>query len=210
MALTEGQMTNSARELAGPWRYERLDGPGHWMQLEAPDEVNRLLIDFLPAWSASFAVQPGGGCTGVIGDHSRGWNGAEDHRVGRPGCAGWRPGYSSPRRPRGDCARARPRAAPSSARRRLGAVAARRGDPVPSGPPADGARAARCSRRRFPTSGAQLEAPGRSRSIRCCDAPVDHRPYIARGRRAVRHRQRSAPDRSSRSWPRRRTPKPGL
>ena len=24
-------------------------GPGHWMQLEAPDEVSRLLIDFLPS-----------------------------------------------------------------------------------------------------------------------------------------------------------------
>ena len=23
-------------------------GPGHWMQLEAPDEVNALLLDFLP------------------------------------------------------------------------------------------------------------------------------------------------------------------
>jgi pimeloyl-ACP methyl ester carboxylesterase len=46
-ALTEGQMTRSAGHVAGPWRYERLDGPGHWMQLEAPDGVNRLLIDFL-------------------------------------------------------------------------------------------------------------------------------------------------------------------
>ena len=25
-----------------------VDGPDHWMQLEAPDEVNRLLLDFLP------------------------------------------------------------------------------------------------------------------------------------------------------------------
>ena len=47
IALTEAQMTNSAANVAGRWRYERLDGPGHWMQLEAPDEVNRLLIDFL-------------------------------------------------------------------------------------------------------------------------------------------------------------------
>ena len=46
-ALTEGQMVNSAKSVAGPWRYERLDGPGHWMQLDAPSEVNRLLIDFL-------------------------------------------------------------------------------------------------------------------------------------------------------------------
>ena len=36
----------SVRE--GPWRYERLDGPGHWPQLDAPDQVNNLLPDFLP------------------------------------------------------------------------------------------------------------------------------------------------------------------
>ena len=47
-ALTEGQMTRSAENIKGSWRYERLEGPGHWMQLEAPDEVNRLLLDFLP------------------------------------------------------------------------------------------------------------------------------------------------------------------
>jgi pimeloyl-ACP methyl ester carboxylesterase len=47
-ALTEHQMTESAQNVAGPWRYERLEGPGHWMQLEAPDQVNQLLLDFLP------------------------------------------------------------------------------------------------------------------------------------------------------------------
>jgi pimeloyl-ACP methyl ester carboxylesterase len=47
IALTEAQMVNSGARVAGPWRYERLDGPGHWMQLEAPDELNRLLLDFL-------------------------------------------------------------------------------------------------------------------------------------------------------------------
>ena len=47
-ALSEGQMTRSASNVAGTWRYERLDGPGHWMQLESPDEVSRLLVDFLP------------------------------------------------------------------------------------------------------------------------------------------------------------------
>jgi pimeloyl-ACP methyl ester carboxylesterase len=46
--LTAAQMTSSAASVAGPWRYERLDGPGHWMQLEAPAELNRLLLDFLP------------------------------------------------------------------------------------------------------------------------------------------------------------------
>ena len=49
MALTEGQMTRSRAHISGQWRYERLEGPGHWMQLEAPQDVNRLLIDFLPA-----------------------------------------------------------------------------------------------------------------------------------------------------------------
>jgi len=47
-ALTEVQMTDSAENMAGPWRYERLDGAGHWMQLEAPDQVSALLLDFLP------------------------------------------------------------------------------------------------------------------------------------------------------------------
>jgi pimeloyl-ACP methyl ester carboxylesterase len=46
-ALTETQMTDSAEHVATPWRYERLDGPGHWMQLEAADEVNALLLGFL-------------------------------------------------------------------------------------------------------------------------------------------------------------------
>jgi pimeloyl-ACP methyl ester carboxylesterase len=47
-ALVEAQMARSSAYVEGPWRYERLDGPDHWMQLEAPDEVNRLLLDFLP------------------------------------------------------------------------------------------------------------------------------------------------------------------
>jgi pimeloyl-ACP methyl ester carboxylesterase len=49
IALTEVQMTSSADFVSGPWRYERIDGVGHWMQLDAPDEVNRLLIEFLQA-----------------------------------------------------------------------------------------------------------------------------------------------------------------
>ena len=35
-ALTEEQMTGSAGYVSGPWRYERIEGPGHWIQLEAP------------------------------------------------------------------------------------------------------------------------------------------------------------------------------
>jgi pimeloyl-ACP methyl ester carboxylesterase len=40
-------MTGSGAFVAGGWRYERVEGAGHWMQLEAPERVNELLLDFL-------------------------------------------------------------------------------------------------------------------------------------------------------------------
>ncbi|MET7651450.1 MULTISPECIES: hypothetical protein [unclassified Streptomyces] len=40
-------MAASREFIAAPWRYERLAGPGHWLQWEAPDEVNRPLLAFL-------------------------------------------------------------------------------------------------------------------------------------------------------------------
>jgi pimeloyl-ACP methyl ester carboxylesterase len=46
--LLEAQMTASAKHVAGTFRYERIDGPGHFVQWEAPDRVNALLLDFLP------------------------------------------------------------------------------------------------------------------------------------------------------------------
>jgi pimeloyl-ACP methyl ester carboxylesterase len=45
--LTEENMTGSAALVTGPWRYERVDGAGHWLQLEAPDAVNSLLVGHL-------------------------------------------------------------------------------------------------------------------------------------------------------------------
>lgn len=45
--LTEAQMTGSARFCANGFRYERMEGVGHWLQLEAPDRLNELLLDFL-------------------------------------------------------------------------------------------------------------------------------------------------------------------
>jgi pimeloyl-ACP methyl ester carboxylesterase len=45
--LTEAAMTGSASKVTGPWRYERLVGVGHFIPLEAPDQLNRLLLDFL-------------------------------------------------------------------------------------------------------------------------------------------------------------------
>ena len=45
-ALTEVQMTDSA-DSVDDFRYERVEGAGHWLQLDAPDRVNALLVDFL-------------------------------------------------------------------------------------------------------------------------------------------------------------------
>lgn len=47
VALTEGQMTRSARHVDGEFRYERLEGVGHWIPTEATEQLNRLLLEFL-------------------------------------------------------------------------------------------------------------------------------------------------------------------
>ena len=46
--VTEEGMVKSATKVTGPWRYERLEGVGHFIPLEAPDRLNELLLDFLP------------------------------------------------------------------------------------------------------------------------------------------------------------------
>jgi pimeloyl-ACP methyl ester carboxylesterase len=45
--LTEGSVQGSAQHVTGPWRYERIEDASHWLQLDAPDRVNELLLDFL-------------------------------------------------------------------------------------------------------------------------------------------------------------------
>ena len=45
--LNEQPMLDSADHVTGPWRYERVEGASHWMQLDATDRVNALLLDFL-------------------------------------------------------------------------------------------------------------------------------------------------------------------
>lgn len=42
-------LRRSAACVTGPLRVERLPGVSHWVQQEAPEEVNRLLVDFLRA-----------------------------------------------------------------------------------------------------------------------------------------------------------------
>ena len=46
--LLEEQVTGSAKYCANTFRYERVDGAGHFLQWEKPDAVNKLLLDFLP------------------------------------------------------------------------------------------------------------------------------------------------------------------
>lgn len=45
--LPERAMVASARYVDGPWRYERIDGAGHWLQLTRPERVNEVLLEFL-------------------------------------------------------------------------------------------------------------------------------------------------------------------
>ena len=45
--LTENQMLASRRYVRAPWSYTRIDGPNHWLQLDAPERFNPLLLDSL-------------------------------------------------------------------------------------------------------------------------------------------------------------------
>lgn len=45
--LEEEQMVDSGEFVAARWRYERIEGAGHWVQLEKPEVINALLLEFL-------------------------------------------------------------------------------------------------------------------------------------------------------------------
>jgi pimeloyl-ACP methyl ester carboxylesterase len=45
--LTEAPMIRSGEHVTGSWRYERIDGATHWMQLDAPERVTPLLLEHL-------------------------------------------------------------------------------------------------------------------------------------------------------------------
>ncbi|NWG70657.1 MAG: alpha/beta fold hydrolase [Parvularculaceae bacterium] len=50
--LTEAQMTGSAAYVDAPWRYERIEGAGHWIPYDAPERLAALLIGH---WRAAAA-----------------------------------------------------------------------------------------------------------------------------------------------------------
>ena len=45
--LLERSMLRSEAWVEGEWRYERIEDASHWMQLDQPERVNDLLLDFL-------------------------------------------------------------------------------------------------------------------------------------------------------------------
>ena len=45
--LTEDRLRTSGERVKGPFRYEKVTGASHWMMVDRPDEVNRLLLGFL-------------------------------------------------------------------------------------------------------------------------------------------------------------------
>lgn len=47
IALAEKQMIDTRNYVNAPWQYRRIDGAGHWLQLDAPDEINPIIIDYL-------------------------------------------------------------------------------------------------------------------------------------------------------------------
>lgn len=44
--LAKAQMIGSAAFVEAPFRYELIEGVGHWMQIDAAEQVNALLVDF--------------------------------------------------------------------------------------------------------------------------------------------------------------------
>ncbi|MFL5926024.1 MAG: alpha/beta fold hydrolase [Gaiellaceae bacterium] len=45
--LLEQPMRSSGEHVTGGFRYERIEGASHWLQLDAPERVNELLLEFL-------------------------------------------------------------------------------------------------------------------------------------------------------------------
>ena len=47
--LAEDQMRRSSRRMDAPWRYERIEGAGHWLPLERPARIAELAVDWFRA-----------------------------------------------------------------------------------------------------------------------------------------------------------------
>jgi pimeloyl-ACP methyl ester carboxylesterase len=47
LAMLADRIAASERHVSGPWRFELFEDAGHWIPLECPDRLSRLLIEFL-------------------------------------------------------------------------------------------------------------------------------------------------------------------
>ena len=47
IALAQDQMVNTRGYVQAQWQYRQIDGAGHWLQLDAPDKLNPMLIEYL-------------------------------------------------------------------------------------------------------------------------------------------------------------------
>lgn len=45
--LCEAQIKETGKLMDAPWRYERIEGASHWVMLDKPQEVNRLILEWL-------------------------------------------------------------------------------------------------------------------------------------------------------------------
>ena len=55
--ITDKPLRETGRYVEGPYRFEIIHGAGHWLQRDAPDAVNALLIEFLGAGGAASDVE---------------------------------------------------------------------------------------------------------------------------------------------------------
>jgi pimeloyl-ACP methyl ester carboxylesterase len=47
IALAEGQMINTEHYVHAEWQYQRIDDASHWLQLDAPEKLNPILLEYL-------------------------------------------------------------------------------------------------------------------------------------------------------------------
>ena len=45
--LTEAPLKQSGERVEAEWRYQRIEGASHWIQLDEPERLNELLLGFL-------------------------------------------------------------------------------------------------------------------------------------------------------------------
>jgi pimeloyl-ACP methyl ester carboxylesterase len=45
--MWEAQMTESAKRMSAPWRYQRIENASHWAMLDQPEHVTEQMLGWL-------------------------------------------------------------------------------------------------------------------------------------------------------------------